>query len=127
MPITRDRYRVAFRDPCHDAETEALVEVLGVDELRAEKAARQAGVRPVQIDARTRQVTDLGDFHNMEALKLWSALVRTGAYEDKALAFLSTDYYGSEKVDANGDPIKPDDEPAAPVDPTRPAENTDSV
>lgn len=126
MPITRDRYRVAYRDPKQDTETEALVEVLGVDELRAEKQARQAGVRQPQVDARTRQVTDLGDYHNMEALKLWAALVRTGVYEEKAMAFLATDYYGSEKVDANGDPLKPDSAPA-PVDPTQPAENTDSA
>lgn len=118
MPITRDRYIVAFL--VDGTEQQHEITVLGVDELRAEKAARGANVRGPQVDARTKQVTDLGDFHNMEALKLWAALVRNKLYDAKALAFLTEDYVGSEKV---GDP---DDSPET-VDPTQPAESTDSA
>lgn len=125
MPINLDRYRVAFLDS-RGEPAERVIEIRGVDELRAEKSARAANVRGPSVDARTRQVNDLGDFHNMEALKLWAALVRVGAYDEKPIPFLTSDYLGSEKVDANGDPIKPGAAPET-VDPTQPAENTDSA
>lgn len=118
MTIKRDTYDVAFLTGGDEQLT--TVTVLGVDELRAEKAARGANVRGPQVDSRTKQVTDLGDYQNMEALRLWAALVRVGAYDDKAIAFLTTDYMGSSKVN--------EDEPGDVVeDPTRPAENTVSV
>lgn len=127
MPIIRRFYRVAFLDQ-RGEELERVIEVRGVDDLRAEKAARGANVRGPQVDTKTKSVTDMGDFQNMEALKIWAALVRLGHYDAKALAFLTNDYIGSETCDQDGNKIDagPDDN-GTPLDPTQPAESTESV
>lgn len=115
MTIKIDRYELAWLDTDRNV-TEAEVEVLGVDKLRAELEARRAGLRGIGMDVRTKSagasVSDLGDTLNRDALNLWAAAVRMGLYDGPAVQWRTADYVGSNKLNP---------EPEESPDPTPPA------
>lgn len=121
MTIKIDRYEVAWLDSDRKI-TEAEVEVLGVDKLRAELEARRAGLRGIGMDVRGKSasasVSDLGDTLNRDALNLWAAVVRVGLYDGPAVKWRTEDYAGSNK-------LTPDPEESP--DPTPPAEPSGAV
>lgn len=101
MAIKIKRFEVAF---VKDGEiTEHVVEVWGVDRLRAEQEARRNGIRGQVANVRGKgadniDVTDFGDMLNREALDMWAACVRLGLYDRPAQAWRTEDYVGSAKV-----------------------------
>lgn len=118
--ITRTRYEVAYLRPGSTDVEETEVEVWATDEMRAELEGRRQGLRGPVVDSTTRTITDLGDARNLDALKVWAALVRLGLYEGKSTAFRNDHCVGIAKVGG-------DDNPGAAVDPTQPAASTGSA
>lgn len=124
MAVKIQRHEVAFVK--NGEIVEHVVEVWGVDRLRAEQEARRNGIRGQVANVRGKgndvDVTDFGDMLNRTALDLWAACVRTGLYDKPAQAWRTEDYVGSNKVKATatGDPEDTE------TDPTQPGPSTSS-
>lgn len=110
MGITRTTYDVAFQDPAAPGRIlETEVEVWKCDELRAEMEGRKINLRGPVVDTGGKQVSDLGDHLNSDALKVWAALVRTAQYTGKAHEFRLRDVVEFKKRgESDVDPTQPD-------------------
>lgn len=103
MAIKRTHYEVAYLNDGDVAEID--IEVWAVDEMRAELEARRSGLKGIVADADTKEVSDLGDVRNRQALEIWAALTRLGLYKGKAIEFRREHCIGIEKV--REEPVDP--------------------